>query len=124
MTQQARETMPIFQHPVDSEDEEDSGTQVDSETTFVFKPVCLDTLSGIWRMVNHEKNPSENGKIIGQSIGKCENHRKIHRTMGKYRKTIGQLWFNGILNGFYPLVICYVAIENLDTDWNIPSSIR
>lgn len=40
----ARETMPIFPHPVDSEDEEDSGTQVDSETTFVFKPVQQEML--------------------------------------------------------------------------------
>lgn len=39
----ARETMPIFPHPVDS-DEEDSGTQVDSETTFVFKPVQQEML--------------------------------------------------------------------------------
>eukprot|EP00435_Cladocopium_sp_Y103_P054969 s276_g18.t1 len=40
----ARETMPIYPHPVDSDDEEDSGTQVDSETTFVFKPVQQEML--------------------------------------------------------------------------------
>ena len=33
--------MPIFPHPMDEEEDEEE-TQLDSETSFVFKPVCLD----------------------------------------------------------------------------------
>ena len=53
--------------------------------------------------------PSVNHRKSGKTIGKAqENHSK---TIGKpYRKMMVS---HGILNGIYPLVICYITMENI-----------
>ena len=50
----------------------------------------------------------------------CFCGSRILKPLENHRKTTGKWWLNGISNGIYPLVICYIAIEHDLLLWIFP----